>query len=163
VNPSGQGPLGHHKEPSHGEPIYPYDLSMTQGPTTTNGPLDAPETDINVRRVIAYFATQREAEAAQGALVNAGISSDQITITAAIDDRSDLEPADKSIIGRVRETLLPDDGQVGKRAAIASNDFALTVLPRDGEVNRIVDIIQASNPHHFDPKLERWRNSPPTI
>jgi hypothetical protein len=148
---------------SRGEPIDPYDLSMTQGPTTTNGPLDAPEADINVRRVVAYFTTQQEAEAAQAALVDAGVSSAHITITAAIGDQSDLEPADKSIIGHIREALLPDDGQVGKRAAIDSNDFALTVLPHDGEVDQIVDIIQASNPHHFDPALERWRNSPPTL
>ncbi|WP_158742777.1 hypothetical protein [Acidisphaera sp. L21] len=136
---------------------------MTQGPTTTNGPLDTPEADLSVRRVVAYFATQQEAEAAKSALVGAGITSTQITITAARGSQSDLEPADKSIIGHIREALLPDDGQVGKRAAIAANDVTLTVLPQDDEVDRIVDVIQASNPHHFDPALERWRNSPPPV
>ncbi|WP_158743195.1 hypothetical protein, partial [Acidisphaera sp. L21] len=69
-----------------------------------------------------------------------------ITITEAKGNQPDLEPADQSIIGHIREALLPDDGQVGKRAAIADNDVTLTVLPQDGEVDRIVDIIQASNP-----------------
>ncbi|WP_158742733.1 hypothetical protein [Acidisphaera sp. L21] len=135
---------------------------MTQGPTTINGPLNTPEADIGARRVVAYFTTQQEAEAAKSALIGAGIAGTQISIMEARGNRSDLQPADKSIIGHIREALLPDDGQVGKRAAIADNDVTLTVLPQDGEVDRIVDIIQASNPHHFAPALERWRNSPAT-
>ena len=92
----------------------------------------------------------------------AGISDAQITIMAADDNRPDLAPADESVIGYIREALLRDDGQTGKRNAIANNDVMLTVMPHDGQVDRIVDIIQANNPHHFDPALERWRNSPPT-
>ncbi|WP_158742456.1 hypothetical protein [Acidisphaera sp. L21] len=135
---------------------------MAQGPTTINGPLHTPDANTDARRVVAYYTTRQEAEAAQSALVGAGVTSTQITITEAKGNQPDLEPADQSIIGHIREALLPDDGQVGKRAAIVDNDVTLTVLPQDGEVDRIVDIIQASNPHHFDPALERWRNSPPT-
>ncbi|WP_158745661.1 hypothetical protein [Acidisphaera sp. L21] len=135
---------------------------MTQGPTTINGPLHTPEADTGAQRVVAYFANRQHAEATRFALIDAGISEGQISVLEVRAERIDLEPTDKSLIGQIREALLPDDGQTGKRDAIADNDVVLRVWPQDGEADRIVDIIQASNPHHFDPALERWRNSPPT-
>jgi hypothetical protein len=87
---------------------------MTQGPTTINGPLNTPEADVDARRVVAYFTTQQEAKAAKSALIGAGIAGTQISIMEARGNRLDLQPADKSIIGHIREALLPDDGQVGE-------------------------------------------------
>ncbi len=134
---------------------------MADGPTTMNGPLHTDEASLSDRQITAYFASAPQAQAVQQALIAAGIPADRIAVCATSEAAAGLAPADQSIIGKIRETILPDDSQRATRDAVASGDTRLVVIPSAETVDQVVDIIQAGNPHHFDADLERWRNSPP--
>ncbi len=134
---------------------------MAEGPTTMNGPLHTDEASLSDREITAYFASADQARTVQQALIAAGIPADRIAVSTTSADAAHLAPADQTIIGKIRETILPDDSQRATRDAVASGDTRLVVVPSVETVDQVVDIIQAGKPHHFDADLERWRNSPP--
>ncbi len=134
---------------------------MAEGPTTFNGPLHDDAASVDARQIKAFFATRQDAEAARDALVADGLGAGQVSI--AEPDAAAVQPADDTLIGKIREAVLPDDGQRADRAAVRENLVALTVTPGStSNVDRLVGIIQAAKPRHFDAALERWRNSPPS-
>ena len=133
---------------------------MAEGPTTFNGPLHDDAASVDARQIKAFFATRQEAEATRDALAADGLDTGRIAITDA--DTAPLEPADDTLIGKVREAILPDDGQRGERAAAHEKLVTLVVTPHEDDADRIVAIIQAGKPRRFDADLERWRNSPPS-
>lgn len=135
---------------------------MAEGPTTFNGPLHDDAVALDARRMKAFFATRQEADATRDALLAAGLDAARITVTNAEADTAALRPADNTIIGKIREAILPDDSQQADRAAIHDHLVTLTVIPHEDDADRIVDIIQAGKPRSFDADLERWRNSPPS-
>ena len=135
---------------------------MATGPTAFNGPLHTDEASLSDRRIEAYFASAAEAKATQDALIAAGIPADRVNITEADAVASNLAPADNTVIGRIREAVLPDDSKQATRKAVREGGVILTVWPGQDHTDRAVDIIQAGKPSHFDAGLERWRNSPPT-
>ncbi len=134
---------------------------MAEGPTTMNGPLHTEDASLSDRKITAYFATLDQAQAVRDKLVIAEIPDGQITVTDAAAEAGHVKAADQSMIGKVREAILPDDGQRATKDAAASGDVRLVVTPMAEDVDRVVDIIRAGKPHHFDADLERWRNSPP--
>ena len=133
-----------------------------QNPTTINGPLHTPEADLDDRRMEAAYSNVALAEAARDRLIEAGIAADRIRIvdkateSANIKDR--LAPDDKGIVARVREALMPEDSNAATRDAAKSGDAILTLQPARADVERVIGIIEASHPSHFDASLERWRN-----
>ena len=134
---------------------------MAEGPTTFNGPLHDDAASLDARQIKAFFATRQEAEATRDALVTSGLDAGRVAITEADAEAAALRPADDTLVGKIREAVLPDDGQRGERAAVREHLVALTVTPADSDADRIIGIIQAGKPRRFDADLERWRNSPP--
>ena len=137
---------------------------MTDGPTTINGPLHTPEADIGDRAMTASFATPAEAQAARQALIDAGIAADRITLAEHAAEspavQEAMRPADSgSIVGRIREAILPDDSQTGTRDAARNDDAILNVRPSKEEVETAVRVLEAAKPRMFDADLERWRNA----
>ena len=136
---------------------------MTDGPTTMNGPLHTSEATINDREMIASFATPDQAAAVRQQLIQAGIAADRVCVTDhATNDttaRQAGKPADDTLIGRVREAILPDDGAKSTLAAVQNDDAILTLKPLPEEVEMAVSIIEKAGPSHFDADLERWRNA----
>jgi hypothetical protein len=53
-----------------------------------------------------------------------------------------LEPADDTILGKIREAILPDDGQTASRAATRDAHVMLTVIPEEATVDQVVHILQ---------------------
>ncbi len=135
---------------------------MSDGPTTFNGPLHTDEASLGGRQMTAYFANRAQAEATRDALVGNGVDPQGIMITDAAADAAGLKPADDTIIGKIREAVLPDDGSRATRNAIKENLVTLKVALGDADADRVATIIQAGHPSHFDADLERWRNSPPS-
>ncbi len=135
---------------------------MAEGPTTFNGPLHDDAASLDARKVTAFFATRAQADATRDALVSNGIEATCVTVSDASAEAAKLEPADDTLIGKIREAVLPDDGQRASRAAVKDNLVMLTVVPDATNGERIVDIIQAGKPTRFDAELERWRNAPPS-
>ena len=133
---------------------------MATGPTTMNGPLHTDEASLD-RKITAYFATAEQAGATREALLGAGLRPEQVDIAPAAAQSANLEPADQTLVGRIREAVLPDDGETATRMAAKKGDFLLVVMPEHGEIDRVIDTIRAGRPAHFDADLERWRNSPP--
>lgn len=137
--------------------------SATDGPTTMNGPLATRVDSLDDRLVSAQFATADAACAARQALLAAGIDSSAIHIIPHAANAPDLlsavQPADATLFGRLRDAILPDDGEAGARAAIRHDAAILNVQPRRGQVETVVQVIEASNPIRFDANLERWRNA----
>ena len=134
---------------------------MAEGPTTFNGPLHDDAASVDTRQIKAFFASRQDAEATRDALLADGLDAGRVTI--AEPDPAAVQPADNTFVGKIREAVLPDDGQRADRAAVRENLVALTVVPTGtSDVDRLVGIIQAGKPRHFDAALERWRNSPPS-
>ncbi len=135
---------------------------MAEGPTTINGVLHAPEASLDDREMTASFATPAAADAARQQLIAAGIAAERITLagqaTATPQQQADANPPDASIFGRIRQTVLPDDGNNALRAAAHDGDAVLTLRPLKAEVEMAVGILRAASPTHFDADLELWRN-----
>lgn len=149
---------------------------MTQGPTTDNGPLHTPEATLDDRRMTATFRSLAEAEAARGALLAAGLAEGSVTIAGQGAEQGAeqggasqggvdpslaqaIEAPDRSLLGRLREAILPDDSTTALRDAAARHEAVLTVRPAKEQVETAVRVIEAAHPHHFDAALERWRNA----
>ena len=133
-----------------------------QAPTTVNGPLHTPDSQMDDRLMRATYPTPHDAAAARDLLIQSGIAADRITV---VDDASDsgevdasLQPKDKSLVGRIREAVLPDDGTTATRSAVRGNEAILELRPEKAEVETAIRILQSCNPTHFDASLERWRN-----
>ena len=138
----------------------------TQGPTTENGPLHTPEATLDDRSMAATFRTRPEAEAARTALLAAGFAEGSIVLAGGGDAGGPgdglahaVEAPDQSLLGRLREAVLPDDSTTALRDAAAKDETVLTLRPGADQVEDAIRIIQAANPHHFDAALERWRNA----
>lgn len=135
---------------------------MAEGPTTVNGPLHAPEATVNDRLISATFATAGDADLARDRLVQAGIAAERIAvgdnIGAARGTGAAEKPADRGLIATIREAVSPEDSNTAFRDAARNDDALLELRPLPEEVEMAVQLIQASNPTHFDADLERWRN-----
>jgi hypothetical protein len=130
---------------------------MTDGPTTENGPLhDKPP---GTPAITASFADLASAKAAQTALVRAGIDASRIDVADQTNVGTTAAPADEGLLGRIREAILPEDGETAIRTAIHNNETILTLYPEPTEVEMAITILEAAKPAHFDPSLERWRNA----
>jgi hypothetical protein len=135
---------------------------MTDGPTTENGPLHTTQADLDNRLITATFASPADADAARDRLVHAGIDPARIAVVghAAAEPhvRAALQPRDTGVISMIREALSPEDSNTALRDAVRKDDAILELRPWLEEVELAVEIIQASNPTHFDADLQRWRN-----
>lgn len=136
---------------------------MDDSPTTFNGPLQNPAADLDDRRIVAVFDDIAEARTARERLIAAGIPPERVQLLP--DARADAtaaaatQPPDQNIIGRIRESVWPDHGTEAYRDAARQRDPMLAVLPTAGETDTIVRVLTEMHPKHFDPRLERWRNS----
>jgi hypothetical protein len=135
---------------------------MNEGPTTVNGLLHTSQAELDDRLITATFANSADADAARDRLVHAGIDPARIAVVgnAAAEPavRATLQPRDTGIISRIREALSPEDSNTALRDAVRQDDAILELRPWLEEVELAVEIIQASNPTHFDADLQRWRN-----
>ncbi len=137
---------------------------MSQGPTTENGPLHTPEATLEDRSMTATFRSRAEAESARAALLAAGFADGSIVLAGGEGaaggslDQAVAAP-DQSLLGRLREAVLPDDSTTALRDAAANDETVLTLRPAAEQVETAIGIIQAAGPHHFDAALERWRNA----
>ena len=130
---------------------------MTNGPTTTNGPLhDEPLGDLSIS---ASFADLASAQAARSSLIEAGIDKGCVDLDDKTHVTATASPADDGLIGRIREAILPEDGETATRSAIRPNETILTLRPQPDEIEKVIAIIEAAKPTHFDADLERWRNA----
>ncbi len=142
---------------------------MSQGPTTENGPLHTPEATLEDRSMTATFRSRAEAESARTALLAAGFADGSIVLAGgggAAGGGAEggglnhaIEAPDQSLLGRLREAVLPDDSTTALRDAAAKDETVLTLRPAAEQVETAIGIIQAAGPHHFDAALERWRNA----
>ncbi len=87
---------------------------MDDSPTTVNGPLHNPAADLGERRIVAIFGDLAQAREARERLLQLGIPAERIELVEhAPADREAAaasEPADKNLIGRIRNTVWPDHG-----------------------------------------------------
>jgi len=136
---------------------------MTEGPTTMNGPLHTPNVAMDDRLISATFASQEAAQSARASLLAAGVAEDHVAISghAAGDPAAKAASvhADGGMMGRIREAILPEDSERQHRDAVRNDDAILEVRPMPDQVERVVSILEASNPSSFDASLERWRNT----
>ncbi len=132
---------------------------MTQGPTTDNGPLHTPEATLEDRSMTATFRTRAEAESARTALLGAGFGESDVVLSGGAGLDHAVAAPDQSLLGRLREAVLPDDSTTALRDAASNDETVLTVRPAAGQIETAIGLIQAANPHHFDADLERWRNA----
>ena len=136
---------------------------MTDGPTTMNGPLHTDEATVDNRAMVAAFATPAAAQAAKLSLIDAGIAADRIAIidhaAGSAQAQAATQPADPSILGRLREAIMPEDSERATRAAVRNDDAILTLRPMPEEVEMAVSVLKAAKPSHFDADFELWRNA----
>ncbi len=130
---------------------------MTEGPTTTNGPLR--EDMLGERSITASFTDLASAQAAKTALIEAGVAADRVDLADQTHVDTTTPPADQGLLGRIREAILPEDGETAIRSARHNNETILTLRPMPEEVDRAIAILTAAKPAHFDADLERWRNA----
>jgi hypothetical protein len=139
-----------------------HDRTVNQGPTTLNGILSQQPDSLNQRFITAQFATPAEADSARQALIARGIPAAAITIIPHAAEspavHGDTKPADDTLLGRIREAILPDEASAGSRAAIAADAAILNVEPTADQVETVVQTLAAARPLRFDADLERWRN-----
>ena len=135
---------------------------MDERPTTINGPLHSDEVSLQAREITAYFATVAQAQAARDALTGAGVGADRVVVTEARTQAETLAPADDNIIGKIRETLMPDDGTRATRAAVQEGLVLLAVAPGESDADLIIGIIESAKPTRFDASLEKWRSATPS-
>lgn len=128
---------------------------MDEGPTTMNGPLHTPHVALDDKLMSATFAGRPQAEAAQASLIQAGIDAGMIAI---VDQPGTGAPAEQSVLGHLREAVLPEDSEQQRRSAQHGGDVLLEVRPGNSDINAVIRIIQAAGPQKFDADLERWRN-----
>ena len=133
--------------------------------TTMNGPLhgnNTAATSTQDRAIVAFYSSPADAAAARDMLVANGIAGDRVTVQPAADDKSvdaNLRPADQSIVGQIREAILPDESSKLPREAVQHGQTILSVTPDKEDAEKIVDVLQTTQPRHFDARLERWRNT----
>ena len=135
---------------------------MAEGPTTFNGPLHDDAASVDTREIVAFFKTEAEAAQTRDALLADGVDQARVTIRPAAATTSGLAPADDTLLGHIREAILPDDSTRATRAAADAHEVMLVVVPGADDADQIVARIQAGKPSRFDADLERWRNSPPS-
>jgi len=136
---------------------------MTESPTTENGLFHTEEANLDDRLIRATYATAPQAQAMRDRLIQSGMAAERITVidNAARDDqvKADLQPRDKSVIGRIREAILPEDSNTSTIDAARHHEAILELRPEKEEVESAVKLIEDSKPAHFDAGLERWRNA----
>ena len=139
-----------------------HDKAVDDGPTTENGLLSRAQATLDDRLIAAQFATEAEAAVAQRALLQAGFDAAAVRIAphAASDSQiaAHTAPADDTLLGRIREAVLPNEPSAASRAAIAGHHALLEVRPQADQVEMAVRIIEQHHPVRFDADLERWRN-----
>jgi hypothetical protein len=136
---------------------------LTDSPTTENGPLHTTEATLDNRMIRATFASSSDAQAARTRLIQGGMAPDRVNVVDSAAEspgvQANLQPADKGVVARVREAILPDDSNTATINAAKHNEAVLELHPTKEEVEFAVRIIEESNPSHFDARLERWRNA----
>ena len=139
-----------------------HDKAVNDGPTVVHGLLSNQPEMLDDRHITAQFADEAAASAARHALLAAGIADSEIQIiphaAQSREAKADTKPADDTLIGRIREAVLPDEASAGARAAVETDAAILNVTPTREQVETVVRTLQASNPTRFDADLERWRN-----
>ena len=131
-------------------------------PTTMNGPLHTDERDRSHREITAIFDSEHAAAQARAKLTAAGIADDRITVERAAENATMLASSrapDQTVLGKIRDTLLPDEGTKLQHDAVALGHYVLSVKSDPSDTEKTVGILQACNPAHFDARLERWRNT----
>lgn len=136
---------------------------MDDSPTTFNGPLQNPAADLGDRRIVAIFEDRGQARTAYQRLLDVGIPAERMHLmadaTADVNAAASTEPPDRNLVGKIRETVWPDHGTEAYRDAVRRGEPMLTVHPLPEETDTIVRVLEAMHPKHFDPRLERWRNT----
>ena len=132
-------------------------------PTTENGPLHDPTVDMGDRRIVAMFETIEGARTARQALLDSGVTDDRINLMESaaqdVNASASARPADDSLVGKLRAAVLPDDDTTTYSEGVRRGLPMLTVHPRAEEVDAVIRALEAAKPLHFDPRLERWRNT----
>lgn len=136
---------------------------MSDTPTTAHGLLTDPKATLDDRRIVAAFDDFGKAREAHRLLTEAGIPEERLHLRrSATEDTiavASTRPPDNTLTGNIRETVEPDHGTEAYRDAVRNEEPMLIVNPLPEEVDRVVDILAGCHPLHFDPRLERWRNS----
>ena len=138
-------------------------MDIDDKPTTENGPLHDPRTTLADRRIVAFYESAGDAEQARATLIQAGVEEVRINVTADAKDDKEIaasaQAPDRSLVSMVRDAIVPDETTKLPREAIRGGQAILAVEPRQEDADRIVEIIENTQPRHFDAQLERWRNS----
>ena len=136
---------------------------MDDKPTIENGPLHDPETTLGDRRIVVFYDDADQAGRARKVLIQAGVEEGRIEVNARAEGDDEIAASaclpDRSLVGRLRDALVPDETTKLPREAIRDGQAIMAIVPRPEDTDRIVAIVETTHPRHFDARLERWRNS----
>lgn len=132
-------------------------------PTTENGPLHDPAVNMDDRRIVAVFETPDRARAARDNLLRNGIPDAAVHLmehaSEDVNAAASARPVDESTFGKLRAAVLPDDDTQTYTEAVRHGHPILTVHPDPAQVETVIRVLETAKPLHFDPRLERWRNT----
>ena len=116
--------------------------------------------NIHDSQIVAVYDTLAQAEAAQAALLGAGIEQGAIELIDGNQTAATPEQRETGLWGAVKSLFAPDEEALAFKHAIGRGHAMLLVHPAlTANREQIIDVLERTNPVDFDAKLEEWRQS----
>jgi hypothetical protein len=111
-------------------------------------------------QIVVMYHTQADAQAAIDRLAAEGIAGDAYITDRTADGANagvNSEGGNTGLLGALKGLFAPDDEVHGLAEGVRRGHALLVLHPSLETRNRVIEILEASNPIDFDARLEEWR------
>jgi len=138
--------------------------SLNEGAAHDTGLYDPNRYD---NQIVAVYETRARAQAAKDALLAAGVPESAIQVLDRAEGdavggvtRAEDRNQDEGFWGAIKNLFVPDEDRNAYGYAIDRGHAMVLVVPSAGmDRQRVIEVLEASDPIDFDAKLEEWRQA----
>lgn len=135
-------------------------LTNPGGSTQSGHPTNIYDPAAHDDQIVVMYPTPADAQAAIASLTAEGLQGDA-TITDRTADGANAgvnaEGGNTGLWGSLKGLFAPDDEVHGLAEGVRRGHALLVLHPALETRNRVIEILEASNPINFDARLEEWR------
>ena len=135
-------------------------ITHPAGSTQSGHPTYLYDPAVHEDQIVVMFETAADAQAAIDRLTAEGIAADA-RVTDHTEDGANAgtnaEGGNTGLWGSLKGLFAPDDEVHGMAEGVRRGHALLVIHPDIEQRNRVIEVLEASNPIDFDAKLEQWR------
>ena len=120
--------------------------------------------NVHDNQIVAMYETEDRARAARDSLIANGVPERIIRITAGEQDGpasdADFERGNSGLWASIKNLFMPHEEAYGYAEGVRRGHAILVVQPDETtDRNRIIELLESTDPVDFDAKLEEWRQA----